>query len=159
MSVKKSNLFFFIIFFISFFPIFAKPNQNKPQYISVEKILAKDKPSFWSSGDNAFYYGDVVFIMEEKGSWLKVRNESASKSGWVKESVITSRKIVGKNRISVDAKEIALAGKGFSSSLEEEYSNYYSIDFDIVDEVEKINITEEEIKDFIMEGSLKGGDE
>lgn len=155
MKVKKF-LILFIVFFISLISLFASPKNNKPRYISVEEIALKNKPSFWGAEGDSLYYGDVVYVIDMKDSWLKVESTSSGKKGWVKDSVVTSRKIVSKNKISVDAKEIALAGKGFSSPLEAEYSDLYNINFDIVDKIEKITISDKDIRDFIISGQLRG---
>lgn len=159
MMTKKNIICSLLILLVFSCPLLAKPNSSKGMYISVEKIAAKNKPSFWGRKGDIFYYGDLVQITGEKGSWRQVSSSTSGKSGWVKESVLTSRKIVAKNKVNVDADEIALAGKGFSTPLEAEYSKQYDIDFDVVDKIENVNISEESLKDFIVEGNLAGGEE
>ena len=156
MSKKKFYLFFGLIVFLSIVPLFGLPRAPKAFYIAVEEIDGKTKPSFFGRAADTFYYGDAVIIVEEKGSWVKVEGQSTGKTGWVKDSVVTSRKIVAKNKVSVDASEIALAGKGFSSPLEAKYSESYGIDFDVVDKVEKNSVSPDEVGAFIIEGQLRG---
>lgn len=154
--MKKNISFLVFVLIVLSCPLFARPKSSKPMYISVEEIEAKEKPSFFGGKSDTFYYGDVVKVTDEKGSWLKVESKDSGKEGWVKDSVLTSRKIVSKNRISVDASEIALAGKGFSSPIEAEYSESYGIKFDEVDDIESIYVSPDEVKAFIEDGNLKG---
>lgn len=156
MNNRKLCLSFLIVLIFSLVPLFGKPKASKPYYISVEEISAKTKPSFFGKAKDTFFYGDVVFIVNQKGSWVEVEGQASKKSGWIKDSVVTTKKIVAKNRVSVDASEIALAGKGFSSPLEAEYSKSYNIDFDVVDKVENLSISLDEIEKFIEEGKLRG---
>lgn len=155
MNKKKFYLLFVFSLLLNFIPLFAWSNMSK-KYISVEKIDAKSKPSFFGKACDTFYYGDVVYVIEEKGSWIKIKDDDSGKTGWVKDSVVTTRKIVANRKVSVDAREIALAGKGFSSPLEAEYSEIYGIDFDNVDKVENVKISPEEVEEFIRKGDLRG---
>lgn len=155
MITKKNYLITLLLLCLVCFPVFAKP---QVRYVAVEEVKAKEKPSFWSRRGVKLYYGDVVEVMEEKGSWVKVKSTDASKTGWVKESCVTTRKIVAKNKISLDADELALAGKGFSNALEAEFSDQYDVDFKEVDAMEKVNITEDQVMNFITEGKLNGGE-
>lgn len=131
-------------------------SRSRDCYISVMEIEAKSSPSIWGKANGTFYYGDKVSVVEKKNSWIKV--SKGGTSGWVKDSCVTSRKIRADGKVSVNADEIALAGKGFSNSLEAQYSSSYDIDFDEVDYMEKVNLSDWALKDFIDEGELKGAE-
>ena len=68
-----------------------------------------------------------------------------------------SRNKVAQKKVSADAKEIALAGKGWSSAMEEAYSDAAGLDYSIIDSIENIVCDEDEIVNFIIEGKLKLG--
>ena len=129
-------------------------------YVSVEEVTSKVKPSMWGKDGKDYYYGEVVEILDEDGSWYLVTTNDGKQKGWLRESVLTTRKLKKQGNVSVDAKELALAGKGFSSPIEAEYSDKYDIDFDTVDKIEKVSIDiDRKLREFIREGNLQGVDE
>ena len=192
MNIKKQSAILFFILVIISFPLTARSNKhklvNKTVYITVEHIASKDRPSFWGGESNTFYYGDELKAVDSDGNWLKVENKKNGKTGWVKDSVLTTRKIKSKGMASVNAQELALAGKGFGNNVEAEKDNVkefensfgYAIETiknrigssgesdggentqlqlppDIyADEVESITVSDNELKEFIIEGKLRG---
>ena len=59
---------------------------------------------------------------------------------------------------STSSEEMILAGKGFSEEAEKAFkSSDSSLNYDAVDEVEKIAVSEKELSSFISEGHLKEG--
>lgn len=155
MTLKKNCYLLFFLLFLTSFPVFAAPSER---YIVVDKIEAKSRPSIWSRASGSLFYGDKVSFLEEDGVWGKVSKKETGVTGWVKLSCLTSRKINAKKKVSVDADEISLAGKGFSNALEAEYSNQYDIDFDVVDDMENIKLSSTELYNFIVDGKLEGKD-
>lgn len=154
---KNILLILFIICFVCL-PVAARSNKGKTVYVSVESIESKDKPSFWGGDRDTFYYGDQVEIIGENKSWYNVKSTVTGKSGWLKDTAVTTKKIKAGKKVSVNANEIALAGKGFASPIEAEYGSMYNLDYDIVDEIEEDEISDLELKTFIDEGELTGGD-
>ena len=163
MKLKKYSLITILILFVIQTPIFAKPNSSmvgKDLYVSVEQVTSKIKPSMWGKPGYDYYYGDLVEVLEQDGSWCLVETKDGERIGWLRDSVLTSRKLKTQGNVSVDAKELALAGKGFSSPIEAEYSEQYDIDFTPVDEIETISIDiDRKLRSFIREGDLQGADE
>ncbi len=100
-------------------------------------------------------YGTELVVLEENGSWLHVQMRGKDVEGWINVSKVTERKISTSS--SADAREIALAGKGFSEEVENLYSQSGKGNFDAVDQVERSSADFGEIRSFIAEGSLKGG--
>lgn len=158
--MKKYLIKVFSILFIFIFvsPVFARSLKDRTVYVSVENIQAKKNPSFWSSGTDSFSYGDAVSVVDEKDSWVMVENKNDGRKGWLKESTVTVRKINPKRKSHFDADEIALAGKGFSSPLESEYSKQYDLDFDVIDEIEAEEVDQKQLMIFIVEGHLNVAD-
>ena len=73
-------------------------------------------------------------------------------------SALTSKKIKDKNNAaSADADEIALAGKGFNSTIEAVYAEEFEVSFDIVDYIETLGADTEEAVEFARAGKLNDG--
>ena len=74
---------------------------------------------------------------------------------------VAKKKIVAKgNNVTASTEELALAGKGFSEEAENAYkASNANLDFDAVDAIEAIVVSEADMKDFISEGHLAGGEE
>ena len=73
-------------------------------------------------------------------------------------SALTSKKIKDKaSATSANADEIALAGKGFNSTIEAVYAEEYSMNFDIVDYIETLGAGQEEAIAFAKAGNLNDG--
>ena len=153
MTLKKNCCLFVLLFVFMGFSAFAAP---KDVYIAVSEIEPKSRPSFWGRSKGTLFYGDKVVVINNSGDWVEVAKDGTGISGWVKNSCITAKKIVANKKVSFDADEIALAGKGFSNALEAEYSNQYDIDFDGVDAIESFKMSNDEFHDFIVDGKLKG---
>lgn len=136
--------------------LFAAPSQ----WISAKKVELKSGTDFFASTVATVSYGDEVTVLSTSGKWSQVQLVSnTSKKGWVPSASLTKKKIVASNgKVSANAKEIALAGKGFSSSLEDEYKDNTKTDYAQVDSMEKISVPAAEQKAFIENGDLKGAE-
>ena len=160
MKVKKHTVFIIVLLSMFSSPLFAFIRKGDTMYITVNEIASKTKPSIWGRDSVMFNYGDAVNIIQTNGSWVEIELEDTNKKGWVKDSVLTKKKIRKQNNISVNAKELALAGKGFSSPVEEQYSKQYKKNFDIVDEMEKSSITiDKYFEIWAKEGRLRTSEE
>lgn len=150
-NLLRKLLFICILFFVV--PCAFAKNQTK--YVSVKGASLKQKASASSKMVSTVDYAQVVYVLEEKGSFSFVQLESKpSIKGWIPTSALTKKKILANSNVNVSAKEIALAGKGFNKSLEEDMVNNYNYNYDAVDFVEDIKITEKEVLKFIQEGNL-----
>lgn len=131
-------------------------SSNSKMYVSVEEAVIKDKPSFFGKSQDSVFYGDAVFVVEEKGKWKKIQLiEDPAVFGWVTTASLTKKKIVKTgSRVSASADELALAGKGFSEEVEKEYKKQVSLDYDAVDKLEENKIDFEHILDFMISGNL-----
>ncbi|MBQ5647169.1 MAG: SH3 domain-containing protein [Treponema sp.] len=146
----KKILFFIVMIACTSF-IYAKP---KKMYVSAEKINLKSSTSFFAKQLEALDYGQQVLVLETKGKWSKVQPvENAEISGWISSSLLSKRKLISSfNNFSATTDELALAGKGFSSSDNWGKSN---ANYDAVKQIEGQIISNEELLKFIKEGELK----
>jgi len=159
----KTSLIIFLLICLNGFPGFAAG--QKMMSIQVKKGEVRSTPSFLGKIVARVSYGDRVYVREERGSWVKVGLSGSSKQGWIHSSALTSKKIVfnagAKNvQTSASSDELALAGKGFSKQVENEFKEKNpNINYAWVDRMETFVVSEREIKQFLKEGKLspKGG--
>lgn len=152
---KKLTLLF--VLFLSLNSAYAK---SKTMYICLEPAVLREKASAVSSKIHELEYGTPVYVIQEKKNWALVCDvEDDSVSGWVPATALSKKKIVAKgSKTSADADEIALAGKGFNSTIEAVYSDEFEIDYSSVDYVESLQTSEASVVKFIKEGQLFLGD-
>lgn len=113
-----------------------------------------DKPSFKGKMVAKVNYGtELIDSGTQIGHYIKVTVAGKEElTGWVHDSQISYRKI--KTTSSATAKEISLAGKGFSAEIEKLYGSNSNLDFEKVDLIEKIEIDYDALDAFIEEGNL-----
>lgn len=147
---KKLNLLMLFVLFTG--TIYAKANY---MYVSAQKISIKAKASLMAADVGQLNYGDKVILVKIKGNWALIETtDDLNIAGWVNMNTVTNRKINAATKITTDADEITLAGKGFNSSIEARYEDEYDLPFDEVDEMEKNEISFDETVDFIKQGKL-----
>ena len=102
-------------------------------------------------------YGAELIVLETDGEWNFVQlSGKPDIKGWIKDSRTTTRKLTA--RTSANAKEIALSGRGFSEEVENLYSNSENGNYKAVDEIESVQTDKDNLKKFIKDGNLNGGD-
>ena len=119
-------------------------------YVSVKSSNLKAKPSGVAKNVAGVSYGDPVTWIKEEGGWTLV--SKGSTQGWISTNALTKRKIVNTGKVSTDAKEIALAGKGFGEGLE---TNAENGNYTAVNAVEKNTVSESTNESFKAQGGLK----
>lgn len=142
-----------ICLFLASFSLFAADVNYKPGtylYVSVKSTKL---------GKTEVQYGDILVFEAAVGKKLQVHKlEDESVAGLIAAGSVTKKKIVKSENgstVRASSDELALAGKGFSETAESVYkSEHTEIHFDVIDEMEKIVISEEDVNDFIKEGSL-----
>ena len=73
------------------------------------------------------------------GKWTQVK--SGSSTGWIASSSLTKKKITASSsKANASAKEISLAGKGFTQEIENSYKNSSGTDYASVDKIETITV-------------------
>lgn len=124
-------------------------------YVAVKNAPVTEKASIKAAVITNLDYGTKVSVKQVKNKWCQVVTTDG-KTGWIPEKSMSRNKVAQK-KVSADAKEIALAGKGWSSAMEEAYSDAAGLDYSIIDSIENIVCDEDEIVNFIIEGKLKLG--
>ncbi len=127
--------------------------------VQVREGHLRDRPSFLGTVVTAVEYGDRVEVKRHQGPWRYVA--FADREGWIHESALTRQRIVmeaGEVDVAGAAtqEEMALAGKGFSAEVEQEFrAQHAEIDFSWVDRMEQMAVTADRLAAFLREGGLK----
>ena len=154
--MKKQLLFMIILCLALPFTAAAKA---KTQYVAIDPAPLKAKPAASSKKVGTAEYASAVLVLKEEKSWVYVQLVSdKSVEGWLPASALTSKKIKEKvDATSANADEIALAGKGFNSTIEAVYAEQYEMNFSVVDYIESLGAQQEEAIAFAQEGQLNDG--
>jgi len=150
--MRRFLLLFAIIFYIGV-PVFSQ-NLEITCFVSSKSATIKDSPGFFAAELGNLSLGDEVTLISESGKWSQIR--SGNLTGWVTSASLSARRIVASGT-SATATEIALAGKGFSPETETEYRQN-GLDYSMVDFMEQITISGEELLPFITDGRLSRGE-
>ena len=128
-------------------------------YINVKSADLKSATGFFSSTTGTVAYGDEVKVLALSGNYAQVRTTVGNKTGWIAKASLTGKRIsTSGNTSNATDREIALAGKGFSPEVEAQYKKGGGkIDYDAVDAMERISISDRELLNFIQEGRLTSG--
>jgi hypothetical protein len=154
---KTPILIFLLICFTGFAAFAVGRSMMSVQVKTGELRLA---PSFLGKIVARLYYGDRIYVIEEKGSWRRVGLSAGAAEGWIHASALTPKKIVlqaGAKDVETAASsdELALAGKGFNQQVESEFrAKNPNLDFTWVDKMETYVVSEEEMKQFLIKGGL-----
>lgn len=123
--------------------------------ISVEKTAVRLEPSFVSPVLFFADYKTPFAIIRTQGDWMFGYAQGFAKAGYVHIRALSPVKVT----LSADTamqppelqqNEIVLAGKGFSSSLEESLREGNAFNFDAVDTMERLQYSYAECMDFIL---------
>ncbi|MDY6972749.1 MAG: SH3 domain-containing protein [Thermodesulfobacteriota bacterium] len=139
---------------------------QKLMSVQVKAGHVRSQPSFLAKVITKLAYGHRVEVVEEKKAWVKIHTQKKN-SGWMHVSALTKKMIVFKPGDadfdkSASKHEVALAGKGFNEEVEKKYrSENKKLNYDEIDKLEKITVSQRKIQRFIEEGGLqvKGGEE
>ncbi|AIN93781.1 hypothetical protein [Treponema putidum] len=158
--MKKSTIICLLMFF-AVFGILTAEKSSKKMYVNIKETWIKSDAGFFAKNVMMVRYGEQVYLLEEKGKWMKVSPVSnPDLVGWLPTANLTRKKIVGSfdKKTSAEAKELALAGKGLTEGSGSEFSASGKKNYEAVDSVEAIKISQNDLQLFIKEGLLKDGE-
>jgi len=158
---KKILLALFALMSISVFAA-EKFKKGDTVYVTSKTVAMKSGTGAFSKTVDNVSYAEVLKVLSVKGNKVEVQKQAGSRaSGWIANGSITKKKIIAAgSKVTASADELALAGKGFSEEAENAYkASNANLDFNAVDAIESIVISEDDMKSFISEGHLAGGEE
>ncbi len=126
--------------------------------VKVKETKVRSSPKFYARSIYGAKIGDKLEKIGEARAWYKVETPDGE-IGWVHSSAIETKKLklASGEWVETEAspEEVALAGKGFNEDVEAEYRKTHGdLDYTWVDKMEKIEIPEPEILDFLKKGKL-----
>ncbi|MCL2193193.1 MAG: SH3 domain-containing protein [Treponema sp.] len=145
-------LVFLTLLLFSFSPAFSQARNT--MFVAVETTELRSSTGFFAQDVGTLSLGDEVMVIRDSGRWSEVR--AGSLVGWVASASLSPRRTVRAGS-AVTPGEVALAGKGFGREIESEY-RLTGPDFSLVDEMEALVIPMSELRQFIIEGRLAGGE-
>jgi uncharacterized protein YgiM (DUF1202 family) len=134
--------------------------QNQRMSVQVQDGKLRADPSFLGKVIGSVSYGDAVTVIRQQNPWFFVSTKTGQLTGWIHSSALSEKEIVlraGDANVQKTAsqREIALAGKGFNADVEKEYKTRNpNLDFEWIDRMERIVVSDEEIRQFIAAGKL-----
>ena len=158
MGKRKTSILIFLLICFTGFAAFAVGRSMMSVQVKTGQLRLT--PSFLGKIVARLYYGDRIYVIEEKGSWLRVGLSAGAAEGWIHASALTPKKIVlqaGAKDIETAASsdELALAGKGFNQQVESEFrAKNPNLDFTWIDKMEAFVVAENEMKQFLKNGGL-----
>jgi uncharacterized protein YraI len=126
--------------------------------VQVRSSQLRATPSFLGQVLAQMAHGDQVTMREQRGDWVRV--QSGTREGWMHSSALTTQTIVlnpGSSDVerAASSSEIALAGKGFSASVEAEYRRQNrGLNYGAVDRMESRKVSVEDLSRFVRDGGL-----
>jgi uncharacterized protein YgiM (DUF1202 family) len=128
--------------------------------VQVKNAQIRATPSFLGKLVAPLNYGDRLQVLEKQGDWSKV-TAAGGQTGWVHSSALTKKRIEmqagnANARTAASDDELALAGKGFNSTVEADFkAKNRNIDFTWVDKMEKFKVPPESMQRFLKEGGIQ----
>lgn len=122
-------------------------------------LALKNEPKLFAKSSVKVAVGTEVNILQTSadGKWVYVEvTARKNQKGWAKKSLLSQRK--PSTTKSASAKELALAGKGFNSEVEDLYAQSGMGNFEPVDLIESFSVDPDSVSDFLSSGLLKGGE-
>jgi len=136
-----------------------KSKDGKVLYVAVKTAVLKSNTGAFAESKGTLSYGAKVTQIKVEGNFTEVKSaDNPLLTGWVTTASLTTKQIVaGSGTSTTTAKEVALAGKGFSQEAEKTLSQKKELNYPDVDRVEAIKVREKDIEIFLKEGDLKMG--
>jgi len=151
----KRLVFLFILLFLP-----GMVQAGKMVKVKVQKSTIFQQPKFFAEVVASVEYGDQLEMLDELKDWVHVRFRE--QKGWIHKSCLTSGKFnlgtifVGTSSPSTTHDEVAIAGKGFTPEVERGYKQSHpEMNYALVDEVERYDVEDDSLHDFIRRGGLK----
>lgn len=126
--------------------------------VQVKVGQLREKPSFLSLVLAEAPYGQAVTVLESQGDWRRVA--CAAGQGWMHKTAIAAPESALLARAQQQATgastgELALAGKGFSKSVEDKFREQRgNLDYSWLDRMEAIAVAPQQLQAFVTEGGL-----
>jgi len=150
-----------IILFLALFLV-AAPAMAKQEWFSVavRNGALRQEPLPFAKVVATLGYGERVDVLDEQGTWFRVRDQRQGRQGWMHRASLIAKAITLKpgERVGAGASEdeLALGGKGFNAQVEAAYkAKGKNLDYASVDWMERIQVSPEAMREFLAKGDLQ----
>jgi SH3-like domain-containing protein len=126
------------------------------RYVAVRSAAVKSSTGFFAPIRGYLPEGEAVTVLREQNRWVEIQS-AGNLSGWVAGASLSARRILPSGR-QVTARELAMAGKGFSVEIETEYRLEAGLDYTLIDSMETRRVSRENLLRFLDQGRLTRGD-
>jgi uncharacterized protein YgiM (DUF1202 family) len=130
-------------------------------FVQMREAQLRAAPGFLSPVRQTLDFGAEVTVLAERSGWYHVTATGSEQRGWVHATAVeenrsTQLRLQGETTTrTVTSREVALAGRGFSENLENEYGDERELDFTRVDALEDRAVEPDEIVSFVRSGGLR----
>ncbi|MDR1863093.1 MAG: hypothetical protein LBQ67_04135 [Treponema sp.] len=137
----------------------AQVSRGSTAYVTAKTVKVKSSTGFFAAARGTLAYGAQVTVLQVSGKWAEIRSAgSPSMSGWIASSNLTAKRISASGSGSgASSGEIALAGKGFNEEVENAYRANGSLDYAGVDRTEALEVSQDDLYQFVTQGHLAEG--
>jgi polyisoprenoid-binding protein YceI len=137
----------------------AQVSGGSTAYVTAKTIKVKSSTGFFAGTRGTLAYGAQVAVLQVTGKWAEIRSAaSPSITGWIASSNLTTKRISASGSGSgASSGEIALAGKGFNEEVENAYRANGNLDYAGVDRTETLEVSQDDLYQFVTEGHLAEG--
>jgi polyisoprenoid-binding protein YceI len=138
----------------------AQVSRGSTAYVTAKTVQVKSSTGFFAGSRGTLSYGAQVAVLQVNGKWAEIRSAGSSPiTGWIASSNLTTRRISASGAgTSASASEIALAGKGFNEEVENAYKAGGNLNYADVDKTETLQVSPEDLYQFVTEGHLAAGE-
>jgi len=156
----KRIVFIFCLIFIVAGLVSAQARAGGTLYVAVKTLTLKAGKDFFAGNKGTLSYGDKVTVLKVDGKFVEVQNpDKPTVTGWTSTSNFSTKQIVAGTASTTSAREVALAGKGFSQQAENSLkAQKTNLNYSDVDKIEAIKVSDKNVKKFLEEGKLKLGE-
>jgi len=130
-------------------------------FVQVRDTELRSGPGFLSPIQERLGFGAEVAYVGERSGWMEVTVAESGVTGWVHATAVEENRSTqmalrgAQTTRTVTSREVALAGRGFSENLEDEYRGQHQLDFEPIDELEQEQVDPGSIVSFIREAGLR----
>lgn len=127
--------------------------------VIVREGAIREQCKFLSPVKARVNYNDEVEVTGKEGDWLRVKFKKVT--GCIHKSAVETKSfslsgIFGSKGKTASKDEVALAGKGFNPQVEDSFRRKHpELSFQTVDRIERIHVSDDELREFIRTGSLQ----
>jgi len=143
----------FVLFFLFSGVLFAQIRSGRPAWVSVRSAPVKASTWFFANIEGNLQAGTEVTVLRVNRNWVEIQSETPALSGWTMIGNLSPRLIVGEG-LTATAREVALAAKGFDLEVEAEFRAETDLNYDGVNWMERIMVSQEALLRFMEEGRL-----